>query len=111
MTRALTVDYEEVHLVLAAASLAVGSLRRSLLATLPKEEQTPDASTFAFFITQIAECKGMAFPFERLTANPGLEKLQEGVAAYMQIDEALNELIVTALTALRRPPEIAEKKA
>lgn len=99
--RTLTVEHNGVTVVLEASTVAVGRLRRNLLDTLPEAERTQDAQNFMFFITQVVSSSTEDVPFEKLTANPGLERLRELLLQWDQIEEILSNKIVTAILTLR----------
>jgi hypothetical protein len=113
MARTTTVDYEDVHVVLAASTLADAAVRRSIQVTLSDkpDEYKIEARNFAYFITQVVENEGLSVKFERLTANPGGEVLDKLFASWLMTDELVGFLIIQGINTLSVIPGPTEKKA
>jgi hypothetical protein len=113
MARTTTVDYEGVHVVLAASTLADAAVRRSIQATLNDlpDEYKLEARNFAYFITQVVENDGLPMKFERLAVNPGADALHKLFTSWLQNDELVGFLIIHGINTLSTIPGPTEKKA
>lgn len=109
MDRTLTVDFEDVHVVLGRSSVADARTREQLFDALGDRQSDP-AQVFCYFATQVVIAEGTVID-ERITVFPGNETVRDLYARWCtQTDEMLMVALKSGLLALRKPPDNAEKK-
>lgn len=108
MQKHLTVEFDDIRIVMGRASAADARVRRQVFESLG--EMTRNTNTFAFFITQVESA--INYPIsDKLTVFPGEDRVKELFAEWEeQTDEILLDELEKALMALRANPNVDGQK-
>lgn len=103
-SRTTSVDFGDIHLVLARSTLADARVRRQVFEALGDDSR--EANVFTFLFTQIEEATGTNW--RKLEIFPGKDEVRELFTAWCEdTDEILVNAIQDAIIVLRQTPLVS----
>lgn len=109
MQRTLTIDADDIHIVLTRSTVADARVRQSIIDAMQRlGRRSADTIAVAYLVTQMVECQGL--PFQHVHECPSDQAIDAMVDAWEGMDEMLAGQIDTGLVKLREPAAVSEKK-